>query len=222
MCCVDDSLASRRLGWGGIFKHRPMKPSRSVESEEMQQQQQQHSPDQRQQHQQRDQSTAAGTLSLSTQSGNSADAGGSTHPQHCTSSAWVWMPWTWFSRRAHAPDSDASCSASSGCCQNEASTSGTHVQRCRQGVTETGLPLSKFATASFDTVVDAFGLCSHDDPVQVCQLAAAWWYAEHTVATPYSRDCLHCCGRCFERLPESASLMARFCCWSMDGVTTTG
>lgn len=170
MCCVDDSLASRRWGWGGIFKHRPMKPSRSVESEEMQQQ---HSLDRRQQHQQRDQSTAAGTLSLSTQSGNSTDAGGSTNLQHCSSSAWVWRPWTWFSRRARAPDSDASCSAFSGCSQNEASTSCTHVQRCCQGVTETGLPLSKFATASFDTVVDAFGLCSHDDPVQVCQLAAA-------------------------------------------------
>jgi len=34
-------------------------------------------------------------------------------------------------------------------------------------MTDDGQPLSKFATSTFDTVVDAFGLCSHEDPVQV-------------------------------------------------------
>jgi hypothetical protein len=31
--------------------------------------------------------------------------------------------------------------------------------------------LARFAPGSFDTVVDTFGLCSHEDPVQVTPLA---------------------------------------------------
>uniref|UniRef100_A0A7S0WZR0 Methyltransferase type 11 domain-containing protein n=1 Tax=Chlamydomonas leiostraca TaxID=1034604 RepID=A0A7S0WZR0_9CHLO len=45
-------------------------------------------------------------------------------------------------------------------------------QRCACGKSEDGLPLQRFAPGSFDTVVDAFGLCSHDDPVAVLKQAA--------------------------------------------------
>lgn len=40
-------------------------------------------------------------------------------------------------------------------------------ERCGCGVTEEGRPLRKFEPHSFDTIVDTYGLCSHDDPVQV-------------------------------------------------------
>lgn len=40
-------------------------------------------------------------------------------------------------------------------------------ERCARGTTETGIPLKRFRSNSFDAVVDAFGLCSHDDPVRV-------------------------------------------------------
>ncbi|MEW5311585.1 MAG: hypothetical protein WDW38_003290 [Sanguina aurantia] len=46
------------------------------------------------------------------------------------------------------------------------------AQRCRDGKTEAGLSLTKFPSASFDTVVDTFGLCSHEDPVLVLREAA--------------------------------------------------
>lgn len=44
---------------------------------------------------------------------------------------------------------------------------GGYAQRCREGKTEAGQALTKFPSASFDTVVDTFGLCSHEDPVLV-------------------------------------------------------
>lgn len=146
-------MRTHRPAWGGIFKHRPMHPSRGAAQDVREQQQ-------RQWH---DRSTASGAPSAVR-----ADSGISPHAQHGNSSRSVWKPWTWLGRRVDASDGDASCGACSGCCQEGASTSGSHLQRCRQGFTEAGLPLSKFAAASFDTVVDAFGLCSHEDPVQVC------------------------------------------------------
>eukprot|EP00198_Chlamydomonas_reinhardtii_P007630 XP_001696967.1 predicted protein [Chlamydomonas reinhardtii] len=42
-----------------------------------------------------------------------------------------------------------------------------YVQRCATGQLEGGAKLSRFAPGQFDTVVDTFGLCSHEDPVQV-------------------------------------------------------
>lgn len=47
---------------------------------------------------------------------------------------------------------------------------GGYAQRCREGKTEAGLALTKFPSASFDTVVDTFGLCSHEDPVLVGEI----------------------------------------------------
>ena len=40
-------------------------------------------------------------------------------------------------------------------------------QRCCTGVMESGARLAKFAPRSFDTVVDTFGLCSHENPILV-------------------------------------------------------
>lgn len=82
-----------------------------------------------------------------------------------------WLkPWTWFGRGGGGGSDDGGlvghccgCSCSGG----HPVEGGSYLQRCRFGATEAGLPLSRFPTASFDTVVDAFGLCSHDDPVQV-------------------------------------------------------
>lgn len=39
--------------------------------------------------------------------------------------------------------------------------------RCATGRLESGAALSRFPAHSFDTVVDTFGLCSHEDPVRV-------------------------------------------------------
>jgi methyltransferase OMS1 len=52
------------------------------------------------------------------------------------------------------------------CCMAAHGTCG-YTQRCNRGFTESGAPLRRFATGQFDTVVDTFGLCSHEDPVQV-------------------------------------------------------
>ncbi|GIL46555.1 hypothetical protein Vafri_3532 [Volvox africanus] len=41
-----------------------------------------------------------------------------------------------------------------------------YVQRCNAGRLDSGTPLRRFAPGQFDTVVDTFGLCSHEDPVQ--------------------------------------------------------
>ncbi|KAL6757661.1 S-adenosyl-L-methionine-dependent methyltransferase [Haematococcus lacustris] len=44
--------------------------------------------------------------------------------------------------------------------------------RCREGCCHAGHPLARFPPASFDTVVDTFGLCSHDNPLVVLRQAA--------------------------------------------------
>ncbi len=62
--------------------------------------------------------------------------------------------------------------------------------RCATGRLESGAALSRFPPHSFDTVVDTFGLCSHEDPVRVggehrrpCNLLGGvvdglcWWQA---------------------------------------------
>ncbi|GLI64441.1 hypothetical protein VaNZ11_007711 [Volvox africanus] len=41
-----------------------------------------------------------------------------------------------------------------------------YVQRCNAGRLDSGTPLRRFAPGQFDTVVDTFGLCSHEDPIQ--------------------------------------------------------
>ena len=53
-----------------------------------------------------------------------------------------------------------------------AAAGGEFLDRCRSGKTESGQLLSKFPAHSFDTVIDAFGLCSHEDPVQVLREAS--------------------------------------------------
>ncbi|KAG2453444.1 hypothetical protein HYH02_001665 [Chlamydomonas schloesseri] len=42
-----------------------------------------------------------------------------------------------------------------------------YVRRCTTGQLDGGAKLHRFAPGQFDTVVDTFGLCSHEDPVQV-------------------------------------------------------
>jgi hypothetical protein len=42
-----------------------------------------------------------------------------------------------------------------------------YQRRCRAGADEAGHALSRYPPHSFDTIVDTFGLCSHDDPIQV-------------------------------------------------------
>lgn len=49
-----------------------------------------------------------------------------------------------------------------------------YVQRCATGQLEGGAKLSRFAPGQFDTVVDTFGLCSHEDPVQVRAAIGSW------------------------------------------------
>uniref|UniRef100_A0A7S0UQY9 Methyltransferase type 11 domain-containing protein n=1 Tax=Polytomella parva TaxID=51329 RepID=A0A7S0UQY9_9CHLO len=67
--------------------------------------------------------------------------------------------------------SDASPSACTRC--DGLGRSYHHLERCRKGVTESGLRLVRFKPQSFDTVVDAFGLCSHEDPVKVLRQMAS-------------------------------------------------
>ena len=81
-----------------------------------------------------------------------------TSPPSRSPASWM-KPWTWF--RAPACE----------CCAS-AIPKGGFLARCQSGLTDDGQPLSKFPTASFDTVVDSFGLCSHEDPVQVLQEAS--------------------------------------------------
>lgn len=45
-----------------------------------------------------------------------------------------------------------------------------YQRRCQAGQDEAGHTLSRYPPHSFDTVVDTFGLCSHDNPVQVGSL----------------------------------------------------
>mmetsp|Transcript_7218 Transcript_7218/g.19357 ORF Transcript_7218/g.19357 Transcript_7218/m.19357 type:complete len:360 (+) Transcript_7218:98-1177(+) len=68
---------------------------------------------------------------------------------------------------------------SSVCCPGELAPGKEHEfhdenyrDRCLRGCTESGQPLKHFPPDSFDTVVDAFGLCSVDDPVRVLEQAA--------------------------------------------------
>ncbi|GIL90628.1 hypothetical protein Vretimale_15761 [Volvox reticuliferus] len=56
------------------------------------------------------------------------------------------------------PDERCGCEGSSQMC--------SYVQRCNVGRLESGAPLRRFAPGQFDTVVDTFGLCSHEDPIQ--------------------------------------------------------
>ena len=98
---------------------------------------------------------AAAGLTGSAGSGSSNDGPSCTHPSSSPFS--LAKPWTWFRSRG----SKASC-----CGCDEAAVVGGYQARCRTGVTDAGLPLSKFPAASFDTVIDSFGLCSHEDPVQ--------------------------------------------------------
>ncbi|GLC72044.1 hypothetical protein PLESTF_001198100 [Pleodorina starrii] len=54
-----------------------------------------------------------------------------------------------------------------GCCSCAGATpSCSYAQRCNAGQLESGALLRRFAPGQFDTVVDTFGLCSHEDPVQ--------------------------------------------------------
>ncbi len=85
---------------------------------------------------------------------------GPIEPQQQIAFSWM-KPWTWRSR-----PSGACCNCSG------AQTQEGHERRCRSGLTDGGMPLSRFPAASFDTVVDAFGLCSHEDPVQVLREAS--------------------------------------------------
>ncbi|GAX74010.1 hypothetical protein CEUSTIGMA_g1460.t1 [Chlamydomonas eustigma] len=79
-------------------------------------------------------------------------------------SSYSWIkPWTWFRNQGGEP---------SGCACSSSGVLPHYAARCRSGTTESGLPLSRFPAASFDTVVDAFGLCSHEDPVQVLKEAS--------------------------------------------------
>ncbi|KAG1654359.1 hypothetical protein FOA52_011293 [Chlamydomonas sp. UWO 241] len=84
------------------------------------------------------------------------------------SSSWG-KPWTWLRalRRDIAPAQPCACSVA-----DAAGCGGGYRERCARSVSDSGLPLSRFPHASFDTVIDAFGMCSHDDPVQVLREAA--------------------------------------------------
>ncbi|EFJ45395.1 hypothetical protein VOLCADRAFT_94211, partial [Volvox carteri f. nagariensis] len=53
-----------------------------------------------------------------------------------------------------------------GCSCGDASRACSYAQRCTSGKLESGAQLHRFAPGQFDTVVDTFGLCSHEDPVQ--------------------------------------------------------
>ncbi|KXZ53082.1 hypothetical protein GPECTOR_8g74 [Gonium pectorale] len=52
------------------------------------------------------------------------------------------------------------------CSTHESGGRGYWQQRCSAGRLESGAALRRFGAASFDTVIDTFGLCSHEDPVQ--------------------------------------------------------
>ena len=101
---------------------------------------------------------AAGfAASASAGSGSSDDGPSCASPSSSPFS--LAKPWTWFRSRG----SQASCC---GCDETASAVAGGYQARCRTGVSDAGLPLSKFPAASFDTVIDSFGLCSHEDPVQ--------------------------------------------------------
>jgi SAM-dependent methyltransferase len=88
--------------------------------------------------------------------------------QSPTSSASWTRPWTWFSKT-----NASNCAGNESGGRSTAATIGAQfLDRCRSGRTEAGQPLSKYPPRSFDTVIDAFGLCSHEDPVLVLQEAS--------------------------------------------------
>ncbi|KAJ9532703.1 hypothetical protein QJQ45_010786 [Haematococcus lacustris] len=73
-----------------------------------------------------------------------------------------------------APSSQAPLSPCAACALQQAHEfDGRDWQmRCREGCCHAGHPLARFPPASFDTVVDTFGLCSHDNPLVVLRQAA--------------------------------------------------
>ncbi|KAG2439369.1 hypothetical protein HXX76_004728 [Chlamydomonas incerta] len=76
----------------------------------------------------------------------------------------VAAPCTAPSAAALQPQAAGGCGCSSG---HPEGNEWQYVRRCATGQLEGGAKLHRFAPGQFDTVVDTFGLCSHEDPVQV-------------------------------------------------------